>query len=67
VTGRPREQALAELEALQRMAPGEASVAFQMGKLFKRLNNRTVRVGRRCAASGRDGACWQHLRCVNHF
>ncbi|EFJ42998.1 hypothetical protein VOLCADRAFT_66436 [Volvox carteri f. nagariensis] len=35
-------EALAELEALQRMAPGEASVAFQMGKLFKRLNNRTV-------------------------
>ncbi|GLI65921.1 hypothetical protein VaNZ11_009574 [Volvox africanus] len=36
------QEALDELAALQQMAPGEASVAFQMGKLYKRLNNRTA-------------------------
>lgn len=38
----PGPQALSELEALQRVAPGEASVAFQKGKLYKRLGNMTV-------------------------
>jgi len=31
--------ALAELEALAQVVPGEASVYFQMGKLYKRLGN----------------------------
>ncbi|GFR53134.1 hypothetical protein Agub_g15851, partial [Astrephomene gubernaculifera] len=36
------QEALSELQALQRVAPGEASVAFQMGKLYKRQNNLTA-------------------------
>lgn len=56
-------QALAELESLQRLAPGEPSVAFQMGKLYKRLGNLTVRV--RPARSGSVRYCdWLVVRGV---
>lgn len=41
---RPAE-ALAELTALRAIAPGEASVLFQMGKLYKKVDGRCGLLG----------------------